>query len=38
MTETPDLAAAVDPAPVDCIGAGPVFAIPTKPDHQQSVP
>lgn len=35
--ETPELAAAVDPALVDYIGAGPVFATPTKPDHKQPV-
>ncbi|MEC7761713.1 MAG: thiamine phosphate synthase [Pseudomonadota bacterium] len=32
--ETPALAAAVDPALVDYIGAGPVFATPTKQDHK----
>ncbi|KAA0917499.1 thiamine phosphate synthase [Aquicoccus porphyridii] len=35
--ETPELAAAVDPALVDYIGAGPVFATPTKPNHKQPV-
>ena len=35
--ETPALAAAVDPALVDYIGAGPVFATPTKPDHKAPV-
>jgi thiamine-phosphate pyrophosphorylase len=35
--ETPDLAAAADPALVDYIGAGPVFATPTKPDHKRAV-
>lgn len=35
--ETPELAAAVDPALVDYIGAGPVFATPTKPDHKRPV-
>jgi thiamine-phosphate pyrophosphorylase len=35
--ETPELAAAVDPALVDYIGAGPVFATPTKRDHKQPV-
>ncbi|SON54554.1 Thiamine-phosphate synthase [Hartmannibacter diazotrophicus] len=35
--ETPELAAAADPALVDYIGAGPVFATPTKPDHEQAV-
>lgn len=35
--ETPELAAAVDPAVVDYIGAGPVFATPTKADHRPPV-
>ena len=35
--ETPALAAAADPALVDYIGAGPVFATPTKTDHKQPV-
>ncbi|MAM13512.1 MAG: thiamine phosphate synthase [Rhizobiaceae bacterium] len=35
--ETPALAAAADPALVDYIGAGPVFATPTKPDHKTPV-
>lgn len=35
--ETPELATAVDPALVDYIGAGPVFATPTKPNHKQPV-
>ena len=35
--ETPELASLVDPAVVDYIGAGPVFATPTKPDHKQPV-
>ncbi|WP_353472692.1 thiamine phosphate synthase [Salipiger sp. H15] len=35
--ESPDLARAVDPALVDYVGAGPVFATPTKPDHKQPV-
>jgi thiamine-phosphate pyrophosphorylase len=35
--ETPEHAAAVDPALVDYIGAGPVFATPTKPDHTRPV-
>lgn len=35
--ETPELAAAVDPALVDYVGAGPVFATPTKPNHKQPV-
>ncbi|WP_193174796.1 thiamine phosphate synthase [Oricola nitratireducens] len=35
--ETPELAAAVDPVLVDYIGAGPVFATSTKPDHKQPV-
>lgn len=33
--ETPELAAAVEPALVDHVGAGPVFSTPTKPDHKQ---
>jgi thiamine-phosphate pyrophosphorylase len=32
--ETEALAAAVDPSVVDYAGIGPVFATPTKPDHQ----
>ncbi|MCT4656988.1 MAG: thiamine phosphate synthase [Cohaesibacter sp.] len=32
--ETPELARAVDPALVDYVGVGPVFATPTKPDHK----
>ncbi|WP_158969889.1 thiamine phosphate synthase [Chachezhania sediminis] len=35
--ETPALAAAVDPALVDYIGAGPVFATPSKLDHKTPV-
>ncbi len=35
--ETPELAAAADPALVDYIGAGPVFATPTKLDHKSPV-
>lgn len=35
--ETPELAAQVDPALVDYVGAGPVFATPTKSDHKQPV-
>jgi thiamine-phosphate pyrophosphorylase len=35
--ETPQLAAAADPALVDYIGTGPVFATPTKSDHKQPV-
>ncbi|TYC56096.1 thiamine phosphate synthase [Rhodobacterales bacterium] len=35
--ETPDLIAAVDPAVVDYIGTGPVFATATKPDHHPPV-
>ena len=35
--ETPELAAAADPALVDYIGAGPVFATPTKLDHKLPV-
>ena len=35
--ETPELAAAADPACVDYIVAGPVFATPTKPDHKRAV-
>ena len=35
--ETPELAAAADPALVDYIGAGPVFATPTKLDHESPV-
>ena len=32
--ETPEAAAAIDPAIVDYAGAGPVFATQTKPDHR----
>ena len=32
--ETPQAAAAIDPALVDYAGAGPVFATQTKPDHK----
>lgn len=35
--ETPALAARVDPALVDYVGAGPVFATPSKPDHKTPV-
>ncbi len=35
--ESPGLAAAVDPALVDYVGAGPVFATPTKQDHKRPV-
>ncbi|WP_226580844.1 thiamine phosphate synthase [Acuticoccus sediminis] len=35
--ERPDLAAGVDPAVVDYIGAGPVFATPTKPGHHAPI-
>lgn len=35
--ETPELAAAVDPSLVDYVGAGPVFATPTKTDHKTPV-
>lgn len=35
--ETPALAASVDPALVDYIGAGPVFATPSKLDHKAPV-
>ena len=35
--ETPDQAARVDPALVDYVGAGPVFATPTKPGHTPAV-
>lgn len=35
--ESPALARAADPAIVDYVGAGPVFATPTKPDHKQPV-
>ncbi|NDV97772.1 thiamine phosphate synthase [Salipiger sp. PrR002] len=35
--ESPDLARAAPPALVDYVGAGPVFATPTKPDHKQPV-
>lgn len=35
--ETPEAAALVDPALVDHVGAGPVFATPTKPDHKTPV-
>lgn len=35
--ETVAAAARVDPALVDHVGAGPVFATPTKPDHKQPI-
>ncbi len=35
--ERPELAAAVDPGVVDYVGAGPVHATPTKPDHKAPV-
>ncbi|MCA0995548.1 thiamine phosphate synthase [Alloyangia pacifica] len=35
--ESPELARAAPPALVDYVGAGPVFATPTKPDHKQPV-
>ncbi len=35
--ETPELAAQVDPALVDYVGCGPVFATPTKNDHKTPV-
>lgn len=35
--ETDSLAAAIDPASVDYVGIGPVFATPTKPDHKQPI-
>ncbi|WP_226621091.1 thiamine phosphate synthase [Alloyangia pacifica] len=35
--ESAALARAADPAIVDYVGAGPVFATPTKPDHKQPV-
>jgi thiamine-phosphate pyrophosphorylase len=35
--ETEALAAAVNPALVDYVGIGPVFATPTKPDHKQPI-
>ncbi|MBN8292062.1 thiamine phosphate synthase [Rhodobacter sp. NTK016B] len=35
--ESPALAAAVDPHLIDYIGAGPVFATPTKQDHKRPV-
>jgi thiamine-phosphate pyrophosphorylase len=35
--ETPELARRIDPAVADYVGAGPVFATPTKPDHEQPV-
>ena len=35
--ETPALAAEVDPAQVDYVGAGPVFATPSKLDHKAPV-
>ncbi|TDK51260.1 thiamine phosphate synthase [Antarcticimicrobium luteum] len=35
--ERPDLAAEVDPGVVDYVGAGPVFATPTKADHKTPV-
>ena len=35
--ETPELARLVHPDVVDYVGAGPVFATPTKPDHKLPV-
>jgi thiamine-phosphate pyrophosphorylase len=35
--ETDAAARAIDPAVVDYVGAGPVFATPTKPDHDPAV-
>lgn len=35
--ETVDLAAAIDPAIVDYVGVGPVFATGTKPDHKPPI-
>lgn len=35
--ERPDLARAVDPRVVDYVGAGPVFATRTKPDHKAPI-
>ena len=35
--ETPGQAAQVDPALVDYVGAGPVFATPTKPGHAPAI-
>lgn len=35
--ETVDLATMVDPAIVDYVGVGPVFATGTKPDHKQPI-
>lgn len=35
--ETEDLARRVDPAVVDYVGVGPVFATGTKPDHKQPI-
>lgn len=35
--ERPDLAVAIDPAIVTYVGAGPVYATPTKPDHKAPV-
>ncbi|MEV8466162.1 thiamine phosphate synthase [Fluviibacterium sp. DFM31] len=35
--ESPELAAQVDPALVDYVGCGPVFATPTKTDHKTPV-
>nr|CAD6430144.1 thiamine phosphate synthase [Rhizobium sp. Q54] len=35
--ETEELARAVDPAIVDYVGVGPVFATATKPDHKQPI-
>ncbi|PWR00861.1 thiamine phosphate synthase [Meridianimarinicoccus roseus] len=35
--ETPEAAAAIDPALVDYVGAGPVFATATKADHKAPV-
>jgi len=36
-TQTPELARAVDANLVDYIGAGPVFATATKPDHEAAI-
>jgi len=35
--ETEELARAVDPAIVDYVGVGPVFATPTKPGHKEPI-
>jgi thiamine-phosphate pyrophosphorylase len=35
--ETEALAAGIDPAMVDYVGVGPVFATPTKPDHKRPI-